>query len=95
MSMQGLRILREDMERIRMAFLSKGIRWSRKSLPSVLSLLLITTLRRADTQAQLLALRGYRKGGSICPHFSTPVTDIMSVFSAVLILILALFLLTI
>jgi hypothetical protein len=89
MSMQGLRVLQEDMERIRMALLLKGIRWSGRSLPSVLSLLLLTTLRRADTQAQLLALRGYRRGGMICPQFLSAPFDILSTLAALLILALS------
>jgi energy-coupling factor transporter transmembrane protein EcfT len=89
MSMQGLRVLEEDMERIRMALLLKGIRWSGRSLPSVLSLLVLTTLRRADRQAQLLALRGYRRGGTYCPQFSTPPAEILSTVAALLILFLS------
>ncbi len=90
MSMQGLRILEEDMDRIRMALRLKGVRWSGRSLPSVLSLLLLTTLRRADSQAQLLALRGYRRGGSFCPYFHTVPTDVVSTLAAIFILVLSL-----
>jgi energy-coupling factor transporter transmembrane protein EcfT len=89
MSMQGLRVMQEDMDRIRKAFLMKRIGWNRKSLPSALSLLLVTTFRRADTQAQLLALRGYRKGGELCPQFSTTAPDILSSLAALLILALS------
>jgi energy-coupling factor transporter transmembrane protein EcfT len=92
MSMQGLRVLREDMDRIRMALLLKGFRWNRTSLPAALSLLLLTTLRRADTQAQLLALRGYRKGGELCPQFSTNTPDLLSSLAALLILALSFYL---
>ncbi|MDD1678576.1 MAG: energy-coupling factor transporter transmembrane protein EcfT [Methanomicrobiales archaeon] len=92
MSMQGLRVLREDMDRIRMALALKGQRWSGTSLPSVLSLLLYTTLRRADRQALLLALRGYRKGGELCPQFSRAPFDILSALSTLLILALSLYL---
>jgi hypothetical protein len=92
MSLQGLRILGEDLDRIRMALSLKSHRWSVRSLPSVLSLLLLITLRRADRQAQLLALRGYRKGGELCPQFSRPGIEILSTLTAVLILFLSLFL---
>lgn len=89
MSMQGLRVLEEDMDRIHKTFVLKGIRWGGKALPNVLSLLLVTTLRRADAQAQLLALRGYKRGGELCPHFSTTTYDIVSSFTAILILAIA------
>jgi energy-coupling factor transporter transmembrane protein EcfT len=92
MSMQGLRILREDVDRIRLALLLKGKRWGGKTLPSALLLLLLTTLRRADTQAQLLALRGYRRGGELCPQFSRTTSDILFALAALLIFSLSLFL---
>jgi energy-coupling factor transporter transmembrane protein EcfT len=92
MSMQGFRVLGEDMDRIRMAHLLKGQRWSGKVLPSALSLLLITMLRRADKQAQLLALRGYQKGGELCPEFPKPSWDVLSTIAALLILAFSVYL---
>jgi energy-coupling factor transporter transmembrane protein EcfT len=91
MSMQSFRILGEDMDRIRMALTLKGRSWSGKSLPSALSLLLVTTLRRADAQARLLALRGYRKGGELCPEFSRTAFDAWSAIAALLIMAFSLY----
>jgi energy-coupling factor transport system permease protein len=86
MSMQGLRVLTEDVEQIRTALFLKGQKWDRKTLPSSLSLLLCTTLQRADAQAMNLAVRGYRKGGEYCPEFFRSRNDIPSALAALLIL---------
>ena len=89
MSMQGLAVLGEDVRQIRMALRLKGQKWNIRSLPSVVPLLLMVTLRRADAQATVLALRGYRGGGELCPKFYRGSHDIFSVLAAVIILGLA------
>lgn len=68
MSLQSITVLGEDFRRIRLAQSLKGIRGVRAVIPAAAALL-AGELRRADEQAKLLAVRGYRNGGSLCPTF--------------------------
>jgi len=92
MSIQSLRVLEEDIGRIRMALIIKGGKGWVRTLPTTLSLLLMTTLRRSDAQATLLALRGYQKGGELCPEFSRQPRDLLSGSVALAIFFLTLYL---
>lgn len=88
MSMQGVTVLNESMDRIRTALSLKNQRWGWQSAYPVLTLLLDMMLSRADDQARLLAVRGYRRGGSRCPTFITPKADILATLGTLAILLL-------
>ena len=90
MSMQGLQVLKEDADRVQKAYRSKGSPWGWRTLPSAVYFLLIAMMDRADAQANLLAVRGYREGGSLCPTFTRGPYDYISTLAAVLILGIAL-----
>jgi len=90
MSMQGVAVLEESMERIRTALSLKNQRWGWRSAYSVLTLLIDLMLCRADDQARLLAVRGYRRGGSRCPEFTTSRIDILATLCALIILLVGL-----
>ncbi len=94
MSMQGLQVLTEDVDRLREAYRSKGSSLGWRTLPSAVYFLLTAMLSRADAQANLLAVRGYRHGGSLCPTFTRKPWDLVSTLSAIGILGLALMLAT-
>ena len=72
MSLEMAGGLFEDFHRIRMASVQKGMPWSIKSILPAGRILISDTLRRADDTAEILAIRGYRAGGALCQHFSTP-----------------------
>jgi energy-coupling factor transport system permease protein len=82
MGMQSLDMMVADFQRIRQAQELKGIRWGIRSLVPACSILIRDALRRADETAELLAVRGYTRGGSYCPVFETPKTDIIAVIAA-------------
>jgi energy-coupling factor transport system permease protein len=89
MSMQGIYDLEFDLNRIRMAIRQKGKKFSFRNLIPVAGMVVLNQIRRAGDQADLLAVRGYTKGGIICPRFHPEARDYLSAVIAVLILILA------
>ncbi|MDD1718371.1 MAG: hypothetical protein LUO88_04770 [Methanoregulaceae archaeon] len=76
--LQSLRVLGEDLSRSFMAIALKenGSVW--KWLVPVTGLLVKRSLVRASEQADLLAIRGYRKGGSMCPAFHPARRDFLA-----------------
>lgn len=82
MSLEMAGGLFEDFQRIRMASVQKGRPWSIRSILPAGRILISDTLRRADNTAEILAIRGYRAGGSLCPHFSTPPREILACLCA-------------
>jgi energy-coupling factor transport system permease protein len=78
MGMQSLGLMVSDFSRIRQAQELKGIRFGLRSLVPAGSILVQGTLRRADDTAELMAMRGYTRGGSYCPVFETPTRDILA-----------------
>ncbi len=48
-------------------------------------LLVVRALSRASEQADLLAIRGYQKGGSMCPEFTTTSQDVIAGTLSILI----------
>jgi energy-coupling factor transport system permease protein len=70
MSLQSITVLGEDFRRIRLVQSLKGIHGVRAVMPAAAALL-AGELRRADEQAKLLAVRGYRDGRSQCPTFDS------------------------
>jgi len=78
MSMQALNQAGEDLERSRIALKFKGGSLRGKAIFSIASQLLSLQIVRIHNQADLLAIRGYRKGGMLCPEFITPPRDLLA-----------------
>jgi hypothetical protein len=78
MGMQSLDLMVSDLSRIRQAQELKGTRWGFRSLVPAGSILIHGALRRAEETAELMAARGYVHGGSYCPVFDTPLSDIVA-----------------
>ncbi|MDI6718836.1 MAG: energy-coupling factor transporter transmembrane component T [Methanomicrobiales archaeon] len=85
MSMRSLEVIAEDFERIRQAQGIKGVPWGVRSLVPAVSALIHAGLVRAEDQADLLAVRGYRRGGTSCPRFSREPMDVAAAASAILV----------
>ena len=85
MSMQALNQAGEDFERSRIALKFKGGSLRGKAILSVASQLLSLQIMRIHHQADLLAIRGYRKGGNLCPEFITPPRDLLAGSLAIII----------
>ena len=89
MGMQSLELMVSDVRRIRQAQELKGTRWGIRILVPAGSILIHGALRRADETAELLAIRGYTRGGTYCPAFETSVTDIIAGIMALCLGIIA------
>ena len=89
MAMQMANGLFEDFHRIRIATGQKGQAWSIISIVPVGRVSIHVALRRADDTAEVLATRGYRNGGTICPHFPATVPDAVAGICAAVALVLA------
>jgi len=89
MAMQMANGLFEDFRRIRIATGQKGQAWSSHSIVPVGRVLIHDALRRADDTAEVLATRGYRNGGTICPSFHTTLRDTVAGICAAVALVLA------
>jgi hypothetical protein len=89
MGMQTMHLLVRDFSQIRIAETLKGIRPGWKTLVPAGLVLVNGALSRAENTAELMAVRGYRDGGSLCPEFTTPGRDILSSLSALCVLIIA------
>ncbi|MCG7855122.1 MAG: hypothetical protein MIO88_04635 [Methanoregulaceae archaeon] len=89
MSIQGLHEASREFARIRSALLLKELKPGISMIPAVGFLLIHTRLMRAREQADLLATRGYRAGGSCCPVFRTSHRDKIMGFLAILIVFLS------
>jgi hypothetical protein len=75
MGIQSLASVAADLERIRTAEQIKGMRWGVHSLIPAGLILVHGALVRAEDSAELLAARGYRSGGTMCPKFITKTGD--------------------
>jgi energy-coupling factor transport system permease protein len=89
MALQVASGLSEDVGRIRIAARQKGQTWGIRSIVPVGRVLIYDTLRRADETAAILAMRGYRNGGTLCPSFHTTLRDGIAGICAVVALVLA------
>jgi len=78
MGIQSLVSVAADLERIRLAEEIKGVRWGFHSLVPAGLILVHGALMRAEDSAELLAVRGYRFGGTMCPKFLTSKSDIIA-----------------
>ena len=90
MAMQSADGLFEDFSRIRMAYAQKQVQWGARTALSAGRVLIHDALCRADGMAGLLAVRGYRNGGTCCPHFTTTIGDALAGVCAGVILLVAL-----
>jgi hypothetical protein len=91
MSMQSLGDLENDVENIRMAIRQKGIRLGIVTGIPVAGMVVINQITRAKEQADLLTVRGYTKGGTLCPRFPQKPSDIAYGFLAIFILVISFF----
>ena len=90
MGMQAMHLLVRDFDQIRIAERLKGIRPGWKTLVPAGFVLVNGALSRAEHTAELMAVRGYRSGGSLCPAFTISGRDILPGLSALCVLIIAL-----
>ena len=81
--MQSFDLLISDLGRIRQAYAIKTGRLGFRNFIPAGSILIHGALRRADETAELMATRGFRGGGSGCPVFETPSSDIIAAVAAV------------
>jgi energy-coupling factor transporter transmembrane protein EcfT len=89
MAMQSLDLMLSDFSRIRQAHEVKGSLWGLRSLVPAGSILIHGALRRADETSELMAVRGYTRGGMYCPEFETPVRDVIAGIAALCMGIIA------
>ena len=90
MGMQSFVSVTADLDRIRMAEKIKGMQWGVRSLVPAGLVLVHGALARAEDTAELLAIRGYQNGGTLCPTFFTRPLDIVAGMFALAILIFSL-----
>ncbi|KQC03462.1 MAG: hypothetical protein APR53_05035 [Methanoculleus sp. SDB] len=90
LAVQALRLMEQDIAHMKTALRLKGMNWSVSSALSMAQTLLITQLHRSDDQALILARRGYRHGGTLCPVFASPLKDKIAAFCAFSVLLVAL-----
>jgi hypothetical protein len=90
MGIQSLVSVTADLDRIRIAEKIKGMQWDVSSLVPAGLVLVHGALVRAEDTAELLAIRGYQQGGSLCPTFFTRPLDIVAGMFAVCILFFSL-----
>ena len=76
--MQSLDMLVVDYDRIRQAQALKGIHRGIRSLVPAGTVLISGALARAEETAELMAVRGYRRGGTLRLTFVTPEYDIVA-----------------
>jgi energy-coupling factor transport system permease protein len=70
-AMQIAESLSRDCARIRVAMKLKGEAWGVRNLVPAGFILIHDALVRAEDISELLAVRGYHKGGVVCPEFRT------------------------
>ena len=90
MALQNLHSLIIDFDRIRAAERMKGVRSGIRSIVPAGRVLVHGTLLRAEDTAELLAMRGYVRGGTCVPVFAREKGDLVAAFFAVCAAIIAL-----
>ena len=88
-AMSEIRRIPRDFKMTRTAILFKGEKMRIKDYIPVLGNILIITLRRADEQGKILALRGYIHGGTHACKFDSDKKDVLGLFLAFAIIIFA------
>lgn len=89
MGMQSIAAVSLDLERIRIAEKIKGKRWGIRSLVPAGLVLVHGALVRAEETAELLAVRGYLAGGTVCPEFVTAKLDLVAGCMVIVIVLIA------
>jgi hypothetical protein len=90
MGMQTLHQMVRDFSTIRIAQAQKEESPSWKTLVSTGLVLVTGAITRAEHTAELMAVRGYRDGGSLCPRFPSTRGDIIRCLAALCVLIISL-----
>jgi energy-coupling factor transport system permease protein len=83
MGMQMAESLAADLDRIHMAMTIKGQKWGVTTLVPAGLILVSDALIRAQGTAELMAVRGFYNGGSLCPKFSHRRSDLISGVAAI------------
>jgi energy-coupling factor transport system permease protein len=91
MSVQGIAVLQEDLFRVNTAHRIKRQRPGIRMIVPAFRMLIHLQLERGAGLADLLAIRGYRSGGRLCPEFTTSGLDMVAGLSAILIFLFAFF----
>jgi energy-coupling factor transport system permease protein len=90
MGIQSLSSVTADFDRIRIAEQIKGRQWGVRSLVPAGLVLVHGALGRAEDTAELMAVRGYRSGGTLTPDFKTRTFDVVAGLCALGVFIFAL-----
>jgi energy-coupling factor transport system permease protein len=90
MGMQSLSCINADVGRIRVSNQIKGLRWGVRGLIPGGVILVHGAFARAEDSAEVLAIRGYRSGGTLCPEFLTRPQDLVAGFFAMCVILFAL-----
>ncbi|MCX6699979.1 MAG: hypothetical protein NTV68_08640 [Methanomicrobiales archaeon] len=91
MSMETLNDLEDDGSKIRIALRQKEVTLCFSTLVPVIGMFVLNQIRRAYDQADLLIVRGYRNGGTLCPEFHLKTLDYISGTVAICIVFIAIF----
>jgi energy-coupling factor transporter transmembrane protein EcfT len=89
MAVQAMDLLIADFKKIRIAERLKQRPLNAARIVPAGVVLVHNALRRADDTAELLAVRGYRNGGSLCPAFATTYRDVAASLLACIVALLA------
>ncbi|MDP3564851.1 MAG: hypothetical protein Q8R70_10215 [Methanoregula sp.] len=89
MGMQMAESLTRDLDRIHMAMKIKGQPWGIKILVPAGLILVSDALVRAQDTAELMAVRGFCNGGSLCPEFTHQRNDLIPALAALVLGFLA------
>jgi energy-coupling factor transport system permease protein len=91
MSVQGIEVIGDDLFRARVAHRIKQVRPGIRTIVPSFTMLIHQQMERAASQADNLAIRGYRSGGSLCPRFTTAWPDVVAGISAILLFVFGIF----
>jgi len=89
MAVQAMDLLISDFGKIRIAERLKQRPLNASRIVPAGIVLVNNALRRADETAELLAVRGYRDGGSLCPAFATTPGDVAASLLACIVALIA------
>lgn len=89
MGMEALSSLEDDIAQTRMALGLKGRRWGIRTIAPFGLSVLHAQMRRAEERTALLAVRGYRGGGLVCPSFARTRADCAATVLAGIVLFLS------
>ena len=85
MGIQMAESLAADLDRIQMAMMIKGQKWGVKTLIPAGLILVSDALIRASDTAELMAVRGFYNGGSLCPKFTHKRYDLIPAMTAIVV----------